>query len=223
MGKLGKFGKLDKTSDKASRATGNRTSQKKSGGGTILGIFIGLVVGISIAFGVVWYLNKSPLPFQNKYEGAPKAEKDRPGGAAQQSPAPLPGKPGDKPTERRFEFYGILEGKQPGTPGTAAPAVTTAPATPGVTITPAVDVKTGPVEILFLQIGAFQKAADADNLKAKLALTGLDASVQEVSIPEKGTMHRVRVGPFRDPEEMNRARALLSQTGVQGTVIKQKE
>ena len=101
--------------------------------------------------------------------------------------------------------------------------MTTAPATPGVTITPAVDVKTGPVEILFLQIGAFQKAADADNLKAKLALTGLDASVQEVSIPEKGTMHRVRVGPFRDPEEMNRARALLSQTGVQGTVIKQKE
>jgi cell division septation protein DedD len=54
-------------------------------------------------------------------------------------------------------------------------------------------------------------------------LTGLEASVQEVSIPEKGTMHRVRVGPFRDPDEMNKARALLSQSGVQGTVVKQKE
>ena len=72
-------------------------------------------------------------------------------------------------------------------------------------------------------VSEIEKAADADNLKAKLALTGLEAGVQEVSIPEKGTMHRVRVGPFRSAEEMNKARVLLSQNGVQGTVIKQKE
>ena len=83
--------------------------------------------------------------------------------------------------------------------------------------------KPGPVTVFYLQVGAFQKPADADNLKAKLALTGLEAGVQEVSIPEKGTMHRVRVGPFRDPDEMNKARALLSQNGVQGTVIKLTE
>ncbi|MDK9702794.1 MAG: SPOR domain-containing protein [Sulfuritalea sp.] len=218
--------------DKNSRSAANpRAPQKKSGGGTLVGIFIGLVVGISIAFGVVWYLNKSPLPFQNKYEGAPKAESHKPaaGAAGGQGPAALPGKPGDKPAERqRFEFYNILEGKQPAAPGTAAPAPA-APAapgaatTPGVAVAPAVEVKPAPSEVFFLQVGAFAKAADADNLKAKLALTGLEAGVQEVSIPEKGTMHRVRVGPFRDPDEMNRARNLLSQNGVQGTVIKQKE
>jgi cell division protein FtsN len=92
-----------------------------------------------------------------------------------------------------------------------------------VSVAPVVDAKPAPTEIYFLQVGAFQKAADADNLKAKLALTGLEAGVQEVSIPEKGTMHRVRVGPFRTADEMNRARGLLSQSGVQGTVIKQKE
>jgi cell division protein FtsN len=224
---MSKFDKANyKTSDKASRAASNtRTPQKKSGGGTLLGIFIGLVIGVSIAFGVVWYLNKSPLPFQNKYEGAPKAEKEKPGtngstSGAAQTPALLPGKPGDKPVDRqRFDFYNILEGKQPATPGTAAPVATV----PAATVPPAADGKPGPTEIFFLQVGAFQKAADADNLKAKLALTGLEASVQEVSIPEKGTMHRVRVGPFRDPDEMNRARSLLSQTGVHGTVIKQKE
>ncbi len=209
--------------DRNSRtAASTRAPQKKSGGGTVLGIFIGLVIGVSIAFGVVWFLNKSPLPFQNKYEGAPRAEKDKPaiGANGTQTPAPLPGKPGDKPAEHsRFEFYGILEGKQPATPGAAAPVA----APPGVSVAPAVEAKPGPSEIFFLQVGAFQKAADADNLKAKLALTGLEASVQEVSIPDKGTMHRVRVGPFRDPEEMNRARTLLSQSGVQGTVIKQKE
>ncbi len=134
---------------------------------------------------------------------------------------------GDKPAERqRFEFYNILEGKQPAASGTTAPAPAT-PATPaaapGVTVTLATEAKPAPSEVFFLQVGAFQKAADADNLKAKLALTGLEASVQEVGIPEKGTMHRVRVGPFRAAAEMNRARTLLSQSGVQVTVIKQKE
>ncbi|NJD36509.1 MAG: SPOR domain-containing protein [Betaproteobacteria bacterium] len=217
------MGKFDQTSRAATKP---RTVHRKSGGGTLLGIFIGLVIGVLIAFGVVLYLNKSPLPFQNKYEGAPKAGN---GGTTAQTPAPLPGKAGDKPAGR-FEFYDILEGKHPATPGTAAPG-TAAPrvAPPGVAppaagiVTPGVEARPAPVTIYFLQVGAFQKPADADNLKAKLALTGLDASVQEVTIPDKGIMHRVRVGPFRDPDEMNRARTQLSQAGIQGTVIKQTE
>ncbi len=98
--------KFDKTGTAAARSAAPR--KKKSAGGTLLGVFIGLVIGVLIAFGVVWYLNKSPLPFQNKYEGAPKADKPAAGAGA---PAPLPGKPGDKPAERRFDFYNILEGK----------------------------------------------------------------------------------------------------------------
>ena len=229
--------RFDKNFDGPLRKQSNRpTPRRNTSGGTLLGIFIGLVVGVLIAFGVVWYLNRSPSPFQNKYEGAPKAEKDRPaapGSAGAEAQAPLPGKPGDKPAGR-FEFYGILEGKQPVAPGSPAPGaaapgqaapVQPAPGqtAPAATAAPVVEAKPAPSEIFFLQVGAFQKAADADNLKAKLALGGLEASVQEVSIPDKGTMHRVRVGPFRDPDEMNRARALLSQSGVQGTVIKQKE
>lgn len=215
---MSKFGKFDRNSDQGARGTSRlQAPLKKSGGSTLLGVFIGLVIGVLLSFGVVWLLNKSPLPFQNKYEGAPREHSATPGGAAAtpQSPAALPGKPGDKPVERqRFDFYNILEGKQP-----AAPAPTPVPATSA----PAADAKPAPVDVFFLQVGSFQKAADADNLKAKLALTGLDATVQQVNIPEKGTMHRVRVGPFRDTDEMNRARALLSQSGVQGTVIKQKE
>lgn len=219
---MSKFGKFDRNSDKGARGASRlQAPLKKSGGGTLLGVFIGLVIGVLVSFGVVWMLNKSPLPFQNKYEGAPREHQATPGGAAAtpQSPAALPGKPGDKPVERqRFDFYNILEGKQPAAPA-AKPEPTPAPATAA----PAAAAKPAPAEVFFLQVGSFQKAADADNLKAKLALTGLDATVQEVSIPEKGTMHRVRVGPFRGADEMNQARALLSQNGVQGTVIKQKE
>ena len=228
------MGKFDQTSHAAPKP---RAVHKKSGGGTLLGIFVGLVIGVLIAFGVVFYLNKSPLPFQNKYEGAPKSDKDKPGVPGGTAPAPLPGKAGDKPAGR-FEFYDLLEGKKPAASGTAVPGSsdpgtavpgTATPGTaepkpaPGVAVAPAVEAKSAPVTVFFLQVGAFQKAADADNLKAKLALTGLEASVQEVTIPDKGIMHRVRVGPFRDPDEMNRARTLLSQSGVQGTVIKQTE
>ena len=120
------MGKFDQTSGAARPQPARR---KSSAGGTLLGVFVGLVIGISIAFGVVWYLNKATLPFQNKYEGAPKDDKSKAAapGAPAPAPAPLPGKPGDKPAGR-FEFYDLLEGKQPATPGTPAPKV----APPGV-------------------------------------------------------------------------------------------
>jgi hypothetical protein len=84
--------RFDRNSDHAGRAAKLRPAQKRSGGGTLLGVFIGLVIGISIAFGVVWYLNKATLPFQNKYEGAPKDDKNKPAAPGGGATAPaLPG------------------------------------------------------------------------------------------------------------------------------------
>jgi cell division protein FtsN len=185
-----------------------KSGGKKSGGNMLLGMFIGLVVGVLIASGVVWYFNRAPLPFQDKSNRAEKPV-DVKGGA--KTPEPLPGKPGDKPGEKpRFEFYKILPGGQEATPGPAAPAAT-APA-------PAAEAASG--EQFYLQAGAFQKAADADNLKAKLSLLGVDVGVQEVNVPDKGTMYRVRVGPYAKPEDMNRVRNQLAQNGIQATVVK---
>ncbi|MBL0075812.1 MAG: hypothetical protein IPP41_07645 [Rhodocyclaceae bacterium] len=55
-----------------------------------IGIFIGLVLGILIAAGVVLFLNKATLPFQDKYEGAnkPSAANNSNGQAA--TPLALP-------------------------------------------------------------------------------------------------------------------------------------
>ena len=176
-------------------------------GGTILGLFIGLVLGVLVAFGVVWYLNKSTLPFLEKGGHAEKGE-TKPAGEA---PLPLPGKPGDKVSEKpRFEFYKIL----PGGEATPAPAPQAAPAAAAAAAPAA------PVEIIYLQAGAFQKPADADNLKAKLTMMGLDTEVQETNLPDKGTLFRVRIGPYSRPDDMNKARNQLAQNGIQTTVVK---
>jgi cell division protein FtsN len=78
-------------------------------------------------------------------------------------------------------------------------------------------------ELFYLQAGAFQKADDADNQKARLSMLGLDVTVQEATVADKGKMFRVRVGPFAKPEEMNRVRNQLAQNGIQATVVKIKQ
>lgn len=183
-------------------------------GGTLIGLILGVLAGVLISFGVVWYLNKTPLPFVDKVV---KPEPKENGNGSK--PVALPGKPGDKPigSEKKFEFYDILEGKKAATPGTAPAPAAAAPAPIEADKPPVAG--TG----MFLQVGAFQKKGDADNLRAKLAMLGFEAGVVAGEVPDKGTMHRVRVGPFANTEEMNRARTQLSQQGVPATVVRGKE
>ncbi len=197
------------------------TSPQGGRGSMLVGVFVGLIIGVLIAFAVVWYLNKTPLPFLDKAGHAERMD-SVPG----QAPLPLPGKPGDKVSEKpRFDFYKILPGNQEAVPGgttkPAAGAKAPTAATPAAAQGAAAPAT--PSELIYLQAGAFQKAAEADNLKAKLTLLGFDTGVQEISVPDKGTMYRVRVGPFASLEEMNRVRGQMSQNGIQATVVKVKE
>jgi cell division septation protein DedD len=51
---------------------------------------------------------------------------------------------------------------------------------------------------------------------------GVEASVQKVDVPEKGTMHRVRVGPYMGQEAMSKAREQLTASGIGTAVVKIK-
>ncbi len=204
----------------------HRKSRSGHRGGTLLGIFLGLVLGALVAFGIAFYINKAPMPFQDKvgHNGEPRpGDKPaaRPGSVSE--PLALPGKPGDKPVEKpRFDFYKILPGGEQGAaPGADAPPPAVAPSTAPVAPTAAQGTAPAPTtEPMYLQVGAFQEPADADNLKARLALVGIEASVQQVIMADKGTLHRVRIGPFSKPEDIARLRSQLAQNGIQANVVK---
>lgn len=174
----------------------------KSRGGVIVGIFIGLVLGAVFAAGAAWYFTRNS-PFQAPSAAAPAASRAP---APDHQPASLPGKPGDRPVVKPdFEFYKILP-QGDGAPTESKPAAAVA--------APA------PAEKLYLQIGAFENPAEADNLKAKLALNGIEASAQRAQLPDGRLLHRVRVGPFGKPEDMNPVRTRLAEAGFTATVVK---
>ena len=75
-------------------------------------------------------------------------------------------------------------------------------------------------EKYYLQAGSFQNANDAENLKAKLAMLGIQASVQTADVPAKGVWHRVRLGPYASAGDMDRVRASLQQSGIQSSAVK---
>lgn len=214
-----------------------QTKKPKSGsrGSTLVGIFVGLILGALVAAGIALYFTASS-PFQKpKQEERPvPPPPPKPQGG---EPIALPGKAGDKPVEKpRFDFYNVLPKGSDALPAPTKPEETTEvvkpPVKPEKTDKPddaerakaeaALLDKPAAPERFFLQAGSFEDPSEADNLKARLALMGVEASVQKVELPEKGTVHRVRVGPYLGQEEMTKARQQLSSSGINAAIIKIK-
>jgi cell division protein FtsN len=185
-----------------------RRTGRGKGSSLLTGILIGLVLGLAVALGVAWYINKMPSPFTART--APPSKPD-----AAKAPPTQTSRLEDKSAKSedakpRFEFYKIL-------PGTEEPAPEKAPKESRKGSTASA------TDAFFLQAGAFQNAPDADNLKARLALLGVDASIETTTLPDKGVWHRVRMGPYTSVEELNRVRDTLKQNGVQTTLVKARE
>ncbi len=67
---------------------------------------------------------------------------------------------------------------------------------------------------VLLQVGSFQKAGEAESLKAELAFLGLEASVKS-AVVDSGTWHRVQIGPFASNSALSRAKNLLLENNIQ--------
>lgn len=76
--------------------------------------------------------------------------------------------------------------------------------------------------IYILQAGSFKSAADADRLRAKLILLGMDTKVEEVTGKGNGTWHRVQVGPFVSRSKLSKARNTLISNNIETLLLKRK-
>lgn len=74
-----------------------------------------------------------------------------------------------------------------------------------------------------LQAGSYKNFSDADRVRAKLALQGIESNVQKVTVDNgarSDTWHRIRIGPISKLDELNRMRQILRKADVDVLVIR---
>lgn len=197
--------------------------EKRNKGSMMVGVLVGIVIGVAAVMGIAIYLNyvATPLTHKNQFvddENASETLASMPASSSQvaikrikmlnervsdQSTMLDKSHALDAPAEKKFDFYKILPGD--------ADIASDKPKE-------LLNKKKLVVSQRYLQIGSFQNAADADNLKAKLALIGINARIQSTDIPNQGLIHRVRIGPM-DVDSIEPMKVLLLQNGIQATVV----
>ena len=172
----------------------------------------GLAIGLFVAFLV--YLNNTQRPGQKNalakvleqtiqdVREVKKQQVEAPPPAPKETPAEKP-----KPS---FDFYYILPELEVAVPEQELAAHSNKPESQ-------VD---GDVEYI-LQAGSFKQHEQADQLKAKLALQGIESSIQSVNI-NSDTWHRVRIGPIRNISKLEQTRKRLRDNGISAIVVKSK-
>jgi cell division protein FtsN len=185
-------------------------------GKVVAGVFIGMVLGVAAAGGVAWYvLQKKPTAFTNKDQAKPVPQVAPVPASAPVAATSAASGVGE--TKQHFEFYKVLTDKPDAAAHKSNPKPP-APKEPALAKVQSVPPAAASKEMYYVQAGSFQNAGDAEKLKAKLAFSGFEASVQTVSIPEKGEWHRVRLGPYNN-SEAGKTIAALKQNGIIATQL----
>ena len=175
------------------------------------GLALGLVAAATVYFGMlstspdtaVAALSPSPTPADEPTAADAPAER-RANRRGQTAPPPP-----EESTGPQFDFYEILPQFEVVIPENETPATRTK-RPPRVVEEPG---------SYALQAGSFSAVGDADRLKARIALLGIESRIERVTIPG-GTFHRVRIGPISDLERLNRIRQQLRDAQVETMLMK---
>ena len=195
---------------------------------------IGVLLGLTLSALVLikdWapMLRKKNLPQPNPEATAPKEPEQAVADEAGKKPAP---------PKKTFDFYSVLPEMEVVIPdaelsakaraeqqrqqlavaqaqaGHAANA-TSAPAATNATAAPA-----EPGARYVLLAGSYADPKAADEAKAKLALLGIVAKVQSITVNGK-TFNRVMVGPYSNASETETAKKTLADSGIKAIPMKQ--
>lgn len=172
-----------------------------------IGVLIGLLVAAAIFLtGHAPSLRHGDAPVPNPHAVAAK-----------------PSEPGIADKAKQYDFYSVLPEKDVVIPdaelSARARAENSQTAAGGTTATAATAADTGGY---LLQAGSFPNAADAEAVKARLALLGFVAKIQPVTI-NGNTWNRVRLGPYTSAAKLEATKQKLSDAGVHAIALKEHD
>ena len=175
---------------------------------------VGLILGIAIAGGLAVYLNNAPTPFINKAVVSTNNTSNS---------APMILAPGTKikpqvssdtanankanASEGNYDFYDVLQSEK-----VANNKSNDVPEKPSAS-TPT------PKTVFFIQAGAFSSQELASDMKARLALLGVDSTIKSQSAGNN-TVNKVLIGPFTNEENAQKIINQLSDGQINSALIR---
>ncbi|MFV1996723.1 MAG: SPOR domain-containing protein [Acidiferrobacterales bacterium] len=158
----------------------------------VLGLAIGVVVAVLVQW-IIATVNKPGTGLNNIL-----TRPDKPGTKSR----PVAAKP---PQKTKYDFYTILpEGE----------AVVEDSEWQDISRTREADVS------YVLQAAAYNRYADADRLKARLAINGLASEIQKITADNERVYYRVRLGPYNRASDAEDANRKLARMGIKALRLK---
>ncbi len=179
--------------------------------------WIWLLGGMLIGLGLAWYLFAQgyiPQPAAETVEAESQAAADA---VAEEEIAPAR----QEPKKSRYDFFTVLPEMEVVVPEAELNERTRAQsrAESSQTSSTSAPPPAADADQYLLQVGSFRAAGDAEQMKARLALLGITARVQSVTVND-AAWHRVRVGPVNGAREAESMRRRLADNGIDSLVMK---
>lgn len=193
------------------RRPGNNRRQTRKTRSAGIPAWFWLLGGILIGLGTaVALMLKGYLPELKQH--SPSVDETPPGQTEAALVADDP-KQAKKPMKPRYDFFTVLPEMEVVVPEQELSRKADKPPPP-------MDPIAGSgLDSYLLQVGSFRNQADAEQMKARLALLGSVATVQTVTVNGQ-TWHRVRIGPFEGARKADEMRRMLSDNQIETLVMK---
>jgi len=178
--------------------------ERKPGSGIshVLSMLTGLCLGLLVALYIYYLVPRADLKDTGKQQAQPqKSATGTPAEKKQDKQAQaLP--------EPKFDFYKILPNREINISEWIADN----------------QEKDKPVDdtpgLYVFQVGSYKDYESADQVKAQLAMIGIQAEIQRVVINGQDSRHRVRIGPYKDPKMLEDISRRLNANGLEYMLLK---